>query len=209
MTKSGVNSITVGFTGHRPNRLHIGETRVAVRVREVLTALRDGALASAAIEPLVAISPLAEGSDRLFAQAALDLGYELRAMLPFKSADYETTFGDATTTSIYRTLLAQAARVQELPGSLNDTTAAYESMGHAMVEASDILVTVWDGKPAAGRGGTPEIIEYAIACGRPVIWIDAALDREVMRLRVVVPPIEAVPITSADIATLAKGILGL
>lgn len=195
MTKGGVNNITVGFTGHRPNRLHIGETRVAVRLREVLTALRDGARSSEPIEPLIAISPLAEGSDRLFGQAALDLGYELQALLPFKSADYETTFGDATTTSIYRTLLAQAARVQELPGSLNDTTAAYEAMGRAMVDDGDILVAVWDGKPAAGRGGTPDIIEYAIAGGRPVIWIDAAQDRAPMRLRTVVPAIQAEPLT--------------
>ncbi len=199
----------IGFTGHRPNRLHIGEARVAARLREVLAALRDGARATGTTARQIAVSPLAEGSDRLFAQTALDLGYELRAMLPFKSADYETTFGDATTTSIYRTLLAQAARVQELPGSLNDTTAAYEAMGRAMVDEGDILVAVWDGKPAAGRGGTPEIIEYAITRGKPVTWIDAATDRAPMRLRAITPPIEAVPITSADIATLAKGILGL
>ena len=209
MTKGGETRITVGFTGHRPNRLHIGEARVAARLREVLAGLRDGAQARNAAEPLIALSPLAEGSDRLFAEAALELGYGLRALLPFKSADYETTFSDATTTPVYRVLLARATQVNELPGSLSDTTAAYEAMGRAMVEASDILVAVWDGKPAAGRGGTPEIVEYAIERGRPVIWIDAATDRAPMRLRAIVPTIEAVPIASADIAALAKDVARL
>lgn len=199
----------IGFTGHRPNRLHIGEPRVAARLREVLAAMRQGAREHHAATPLIAISPLAEGADRLFAKAALELDFELRALLPFKSADYEKTFGDATTTPVYRTLLARAEQMTELPGSLSDDTAAYEAMGRAMVEASDILLAVWDGRPAAGRGGTPEIIGYAITRERPVIWIDAATDREVMRLCTVVPPIDAVPMTSTDIAAIAKGVLRL
>jgi hypothetical protein len=38
------------------------------------------------------------------------------------------------------------------------------------------LVAVWDGKPSAGRGGTPEIIEYALARTKPVAWVSAAAD---------------------------------
>jgi hypothetical protein len=41
---------------------------------------------------------------------------------------------------------------------------------------------VWDGYPPAGRGGTPEIVAYAMSKGIPVIWIDAKRDRPPMQL---------------------------
>lgn len=120
-------TFTVGITGHRPNRMHIGEAAIARRVWLVLAVLRSGALR----RKRVAVSALAEGPDRLFAEAALDLGYELRALLPFASADYETTFGDAATTPHYRALLARAAEVTELPGTLAESNAGYEAVGRA------------------------------------------------------------------------------
>lgn len=186
-------AFVVAITGHRPNRMHIGEAAVARRLCLVLAALRSGSRGA----KRVAVSALAEGSDRLFASAALDLGFELRALLPFPSAHYETTFGNAATTIVYRELLARAATITELPGALADSKAAYEAVGRATVEAADVLVTVWDGKGAAGRGGTPEIIEYALARRIPVIWIDAA------RLRL--PLLIAAPTASgARVIPLAK-----
>lgn len=197
--------LAIGITGHRPNRMHIGVARLEMRLRAVLRALRKGH-AGAALRP-VAISALAEGSDRLFAVAALGLGFELRVILPFASADYETTFGDHAATPAYRTLLARAAEVTVHPGSLADSTAAYEAAGRLTVEGCDILVTVWDGKPAAGRGGTPEIIQYALDLGRPVIWIDAARDRPPLLLRA--PCAGGIrPVPLARLAMRARGVSG-
>lgn len=181
MTTTALSTFTVGVTGHRPNRLVIREERVRWRLAQVLAALRTGTRAR--VLSRVAISALAEGADRLFADAALELGYRLDALLPFASADYETTFGDATTTPDYRSLLARMTIVQALPNTLADSKAAYEAAGRTIVERCDVLVAVWDGKPAAGRGGTPEIIEHALACGKPTIWIDAARDRPPRLLR--------------------------
>ncbi len=82
----------IGFTGHRPNRLHIGTERTAARLRDVLAALADANAKGREAADMIAVSPLAEGSDRLFAEAALDLGYALHGLLPFTSADYERTF---------------------------------------------------------------------------------------------------------------------
>jgi hypothetical protein len=176
--------MNVAITGHRPNRLHIGVHSAALRLKAVLRELRDGTgPGGAGGQNHIAISALAEGSDRLFAAAALDLGYELRVVLPFPSADYETTFGDHATTPDYRALLARASTVTELPGVLADSTPAYEAVGRLTVEQADIVVAVWDGKPAAGRGGTPEIMQYALDLDRPVIWIDAGNDRPPTPLR--------------------------
>ena len=88
-------TFTVAITGHRPNRLGIGVARVARRLELALTALRAGSSG----HRRVAVSALAEGADRLFAEAALTLGYELHALLPFESADYEVTFDDPGTTA--------------------------------------------------------------------------------------------------------------
>jgi hypothetical protein len=107
----------------------------------------------------------------------------LRVLLPFASADYETTFGDPSTTPDYRALLARASAVTELPGVLADSTSAYEAVGRLTVAQADVVVAVWDGKPAAGRGGTPEIMQYALELDRPVIWIDTSHDRPPLQLR--------------------------
>jgi hypothetical protein len=183
--------IRVGITGHRPNRMHIGVARVEARLVQVLKALRKGRKSDA---KLVAISALAEGSDRLFASAALTIGYELVALLPFKSSDYETTFGDTSANPEYHALLARAGEVVELQASLTDSTAGYEAVGRLTVDRCDVLVAVWDGKPAAGRGGTPEIIQYALEQRHPVIWIDATNDRPARRLIAMLPDPLAKPI---------------
>lgn len=166
-------TLTVAVTGHRPNRLTLGEAILRRRLETVLRALRSGARG----RRRVAVSALAEGADRAFADVALDLGYELHALLPFAREDYETTFSDASASPAFRDLLARAADVRELPGSLADTKSAYEAVGHATVADADVLVAVWDGQGAAGRGGTPEIIAHAVSCATPVVWIDATRDR--------------------------------
>jgi len=199
----GGTPMRIGFSGHRPNRLQIAETRIAEVLRTLLGPLSQQARAADSGTPLVALSALAEGSDRLFADVAVSLGLSLHVLLPFKSADYETTFGDPATTPAYRELLARAASVTDLPGSLAHTSAAYDAVGRTTVDRSDIFLTVWDGKPAAGQGGTTEIIQYALSIGCPVIWIDAATERSPMRLRAIQPKIDALPLTDADIAALA------
>ncbi len=41
-----------------------------------------------------------------------------------------------------------------------------------MVEVSEILLAIWNGRQAAGTGGTAEIVEYALERDRVVLWID-------------------------------------
>lgn len=178
----------IGFSGHRPNRLHIGPERVKARLRHALAHVCSGPVDKSNF----AMSALAEGSDRLFAEAALDLGFQLQAVLPMPVADYESTFEDTSTTEVFRRLLGRSSETRILDGSLADSKAAYEALGQAMVVDCDVLMCVWDGKPAAGRGGTPEVIEYALERGRQVIWIDAATDRPAAELRAILPKIDEV-----------------
>lgn len=160
---------TIGVSGHRPNRLAMPHVTLREQCRAILAALAAGV----APRPIVALSALAEGSDRAFAEAALEHGLELHTLLPFRRSDYVTTFGDQATTPGFDRLLGAATVVEELPGSLERSTDAYEAVGVETVRRSAILLAVWDGRPAAGRGGTPHVIEMALAAAKPVLWLDA------------------------------------
>jgi len=53
---------------------------------------------------------------------------------------------------------------------------AFMAGGKAVVDGCDILLAVWDGKPAAGLGGTADVVAYAKESGKPieVIWPEGA-----------------------------------
>ncbi|MFJ8953478.1 hypothetical protein ACIRO1_25525 [Streptomyces sp. NPDC102381] len=44
--------------------------------------------------------------------------------------------------------------------------------GKEVVDQSDVLLAVWDGKPAGGKGGTADVVAYAQRQGMDVriIW---------------------------------------
>ena len=119
------------------------------------------------------VSPLAEGADRLFAEAGDKAGAKLYFPLPFRQAEYEKDFPDSV--DAFRALIAKG-EVFELDGYRSEKLAqdeSYEAVGRFVVGASDFLVAIWDGKRARGQGGTGEIVPFAIQAGAPVWWIDA------------------------------------
>ena len=129
------------------------------------------------------ISALAEGADRLAAREAIRLGAELDVVLPFPREDYEKDFPDAV--ADFRELLSMA-RVFTLDGFRDGgaaQTESYEAAGRFVVGNCDLLLAVWDGARARGRGGTAEIVSYAIRVGVPVWWIDANGEADAKLLR--------------------------
>src|SRR5260221_12639223 len=65
-----------------------------------------------------------------------------------------------------------ASAVVELDGRRSEESDAYLAAGKLIVELCDVLVAVWDGEPAAGKGGTADVVAVALASGRPVIWLN-------------------------------------
>ncbi|TQS45209.1 hypothetical protein [Cryptosporangium phraense] len=148
----------VGFTGH--------QSLSAPTVGLVVSALR-AELAEVG-EPLVGICSLAVGADQLFAREVLRCRGSLRVVVP--SAGYRTTFADDDRPEYDRLLArAQQHRVLAYP---TPSEEAYLAAGHAIVDSSDVLLAVWDGAPAAGLGGTGDIVAYARARGieTRVVW---------------------------------------
>lgn len=117
-------------------------------------------------QELRAISALAEGADSLFAQAALKFNVPLCVVIPF--SNYKDDFTNPESLKIYEHLLAKADEKKLMPYSVR-SNEAYFAAGKWIVDHCDLLVAVWNGKPAAGKGGTGDIVEYAIQIGRP-IW---------------------------------------
>ena len=127
---------------------------------------------------LRAISPLAEGTDRIFAEQALELGFKLCCVLPFPQAEFENDFaaGKALENDSlvpFQGLLAQAATRFELDGIRRPEGEAYGAGGRMVLNQSDLLIVVWDGKRLGKRGGTEETFDEALNRGVTVAWIDA------------------------------------
>ncbi len=156
--------IRIGITGHR-KLTDIAAIRRALS--EVLMDLRPAPDNDA----LIFFSALAEGADRLAAEAALESGNAvLHAVLPMASADYCEDFHSAESVAEYQSLLDRAAVVKKLEPHA-ERNASYEAAGRYVVDHCDVLIAVWDGQPARGRGGTAEIVAYARDQGRPMYWI--------------------------------------
>jgi hypothetical protein len=130
----------------------------------------SGAAAGPAPFTLRLLSPLAEGSDRLVAEQALQAGYRLYAPLPFSQAEYENDFKQSI--DAFRALLAQA-EVLELDGGRAVANESYREVGRFVVRNCDLLIAIWDGDLERGVGGTAEIVRFAVGARVPVWWIDA------------------------------------
>jgi hypothetical protein len=176
--------LSIGITGHRIDAL--GPDVAAAlpgRLAEALRMITASALAIHAGHPnlfsagpprLDFVSPLANGADQIAAEAALQLGYRLHAVLPFAADDYRRDMGDDA--AKFDELLARAETRLELPGDRSNETEGYAMAGRATVAHCDLLIAVWDGLKARGRGGTGEVVEMAVAHGTPVIHLPAASD---------------------------------
>jgi hypothetical protein len=120
---------------------------------------------------LVLVSPLAEGADRIVAKRAISLpNVRLIALLPFPMEEYLEDFSSKESEREFQELYYQAEQVEELPGSL-DREEAYLELGKVLINQSDLVIAIWDGKPAKGKGGTEEVVQMAREQGMPLAWI--------------------------------------
>lgn len=183
----------VGVVGHRPNRLTNSDTdRLTKVIFNILSAVQtevksfyeDNKRLFATAPPVLrAISPLAEGADRLFAEQALNLGWELCCVMPFPQDEYEKDFRpgaalEENSLTRFHEILKRAADADrltrfQLDGSRAKESASYGNGGRVVLNQSDLLVAIWDGRREGKRGGTEETMDEARRIGVPVIWVDA------------------------------------
>jgi hypothetical protein len=156
--------ISVGVSGHR----HLSNLdEIARAIDDVLGKI----LAHFGDRSLQVISPLAEGADRLVAVRAIgSFSARLIVPLPLEKSDYMRDFLSEASKSEFSTLLASADRVIE-PSLSKTRQDAYLDAGLYVLDHSDVLITVWDGAPARGTGGTADIVAEARRREMPIAWV--------------------------------------
>lgn len=160
------------MTGHQ----NLGDASETTWVRQqIMVTLRE----ISGNQPVQGVTSLAKGADQEFAHALLTLNWGFVVIIPCQR--YETTFETEADLASYHVLLGKADRVQTLtyPEPSQD---AFFAAGTKIVDEADYMIAVWDGRPARGRGGTGDIVEYASAQGVPLTHINP-ITREVHERR--------------------------
>lgn len=156
-----MNAVRLGVTGHRTFLHHVDILASIESVLDRVLATPDDADPARA----VIVSSLAEGADRMVAELVLQRGGDLEAVLPLAADDYAADFASVESRAEFERLLGRAKSITVVGSRDGLRETAYESAGRAMVQASDVVIALWDGTPARGRGGTAEIIQYALDHG--------------------------------------------
>jgi hypothetical protein len=156
--------MNIGITGHQRLKNPSAWTEVRTRL---------GKLLDDAEKPLIGLTSLAIGADQLFAEAVLGCGGKIEAIIPFDG--YEMKFNEGPDREAFRRLLELASRIETLERQGTDEDA-YLAAGKRIVDLCDRMIAVWDGQPAAGIGGTGDIVNYCKSQNKPVelIPIDAS-----------------------------------
>jgi hypothetical protein len=118
------------------------------------------------------LSCLADGADQIFAQAVLDSGGEIEAVVP--ALKYRGGL-PAEALAQYDSLLSRAVTVHKLPFA-DSTSESHMAASEFMIDRADELWAIWDGKPARGYGGTADVVAHARENDVPVrvIWPEGA-----------------------------------
>ncbi len=158
--------LRIGVTGHRV----LAETDLVIGGIEKALARIE---ASHPGRSLVVISSLAEGADRLVAEAVLRRpGARLRVVLPLPKFDYLDDFVTPGSKEAFLRFLARTDEVVELPACASREDA-YAAASDRVLDGVDVLVAVWDGQDAQGQAGTAEVVARARARRLPLAWVHA------------------------------------
>ncbi len=152
--------IKIGITGHQ--KLEKVESWLWIEncLRKLLSEER---------KTIIGITSLALGADQLFARLLLELKGLLYVIIPFP--DYENKFETKILRSTYNSYLKQAYRIETLEYQSTDEEG-YLNAGRHVVDLSDKMIAIWNGKIAIGLGGTGDIVEYCWQIKKEVIHIN-------------------------------------
>jgi hypothetical protein len=167
-SRPGPLALVIGITGHRDLRADDREALEA-QVRAVFAELQGRYRDT----PLILLSPLAEGADRLAARVALACDVQLIVPLPLPRTLYENDFHTLASLTEFNELLQRARGWFELPllpgnteekvgsdGEHRDRQYAY--VGAYIARYSQVLVALWDGVESDAEGGTAQVVRFKL-----------------------------------------------
>jgi hypothetical protein len=168
---AGPLPLVIGVTGHRDLRPEDVPFLEGI-VRATFVDIRE----KCPHTPLVLLSPLAEGGDRLTARVAVEMGIRLVVPLPLPKALYLRDFETPESLEEFGRLFACAESVIDMPLVEGNTLESIREYGparnrqYAMVGAyiarhSQLFIALWDGvepEPGAKEGGTADIVRFRL-----------------------------------------------
>ena len=165
---SGRLPLVFGVSGHR-DLLVADVPQLREQILRVFASFRSAYPHT----PFRLLTPLAEGADRLTAEAALESGIGLFVPLPMEQKEYERDFTTAESLAEFRALLASAESHWEIPIRKNPVTesrtAQYAAVGDFIARCSHVLILLWDGTDNRKVGGTAWVKR------RREHWVNAAI----------------------------------
>lgn len=187
--------LTVGFAGHRQMSGSEALPSLMSRAFELIKNTAD-ALSRSSDPQLRLLTGYAPGADRVAVSCwKQHLRGSVHGLFPFLDPDspespiaYTNRPGktsdedrvDVRDSDLFDkvTVLDGASRENEVPGR-----SAHLEQARWLVRFSDILLVVWNGKPAGGPGGTADSVELALDKEIPVLWINSEDPGELMLIR--------------------------
>jgi hypothetical protein len=120
---------------------------------------------------LSVVSPLAEGSDRLVAEVAIELGLALTVPLPMARDLYLQDFLTPESREQFESLCDSADEIFELPLARGNTIEQisvegaardrqYAQVGVFLCAHCHVLLAIWDGKSTPNLGGTAQVVRF-------------------------------------------------
>jgi hypothetical protein len=163
----GALPMVIGITGHRdirPEDVPMLENAVRQFFEKLTTDYPN--------TPLMLLSPLAEGADRLTARIALACGARLIVPLPMPREVYSEDFKTDESKQEFHNLIEQSELHFELHLVHGTTDASiraeggvarthqYAHVGAYIVRHCQILLGLWDGVVSDQEGGTAQIVQF-------------------------------------------------
>jgi hypothetical protein len=156
----------IGISGHRDIKYKDRDTYL-YKIKKHLNYFID----KYPRKEILAVSPLADGSDRLFIQAAIEIGLRYEVILPMKPNLYEKDFDDNSYREFNKMLLnARMYKVIPLYNNVSeqaityygkDRNLQYREVGYQIIRETDFMLFLWDGKKSTKVGGTFDILNFA------------------------------------------------
>jgi hypothetical protein len=184
--------LVIGVTGHRDLR-EADVPRLETEIAGIIAGLRRDYLDDDKDTPIIVLSALAEGADRLVARVALAQGARLIAPLPMPLDEYKRDFEPGLqpgNMAEFDSLFAQAiaAPVMPLQASLETVRTdrqkraeQYRAVGIFITQHCHVLLALWDGSDKEmSPGGSAEVVKYKregvplLVSGSPRASLDAS-----------------------------------
>jgi hypothetical protein len=170
---AGQVSLVIAITGHRDlDPVHTSWYRK--RIGQIFCDLRTRYPET----PLLLMSGLAEGADRIAVRAAIDHGIPFIAVLPMPEEHYRSDFVTEASDSEFVELRELASRSLTLPLISVDTNSAdtavresarnaqYQALARFFVQYSQILIAIWDRDRTERKpGGTADLVMMKLRQG--------------------------------------------